>query len=75
MSPKTKSFKKLKTQVSTYNFHAYNASLVGQFSGPCEGVLAWDGVDCADSQLERNLGYALPRHGYPPVVGAVVYHK
>ena len=35
-------------------------------------ILAWYRMNGANGQFEADLTYPLPRHGDPPVVGAVV---
>ena len=58
--------------VHRYPLGADDTAVVGQFRRPQEVVLARDRVHGADGQFERDLANSLPRHGYPPVVCAVV---
>lgn len=47
----------------------------GQARRPREDVLAGDGVDGTHQELQHDEEDPLVRHGYPPVVRAVVDHK
>jgi hypothetical protein len=46
--------------------------MICKFSRPEKVMLSWYRVDGANGQFEADLAYPLPRHGDPPVVGAVV---
>lgn len=65
----------MKFITGTYYFNAYNSAFVCKFCGPGKGILTGNRMNGTDSKLEANLSYPLPRHCYPPVVSAVVYHK
>ena len=49
-----------------------DAAVVGQLRRPQEVVLAGYWVHGADDELEADLAHALPRHGDPPIVRAIV---
>ena len=53
-------------------FGTNDTAMIGEFSRPEKVMFAWYRVDGANGQFEADLAYPLPRHGDPPVVGAVV---
>ena len=46
--------------------------MIGQFGRPKKIMFAWYGMNSTNGQFEADLAHSLPRHGDPPVIGAVV---
>ena len=58
--------------VDRHPLGADGTAVVSQFRRPQEVVFARDRMHGTDDQFEGDLAHSLPRHGYPPIVCAVV---